>query len=192
MKLALCYFDTAVSRMFVEKTDEKGEKTVILSSPYNFVYRDEIIAKVINVQDPVDAELEIDKGYSFHVIEKNPSFKPGEGIYHDQFSSTYKASDYGFVMLDRNTQKLRLVTPIQISKDRVRAYFVVFPTKFMKIPAYADIEKKLQQKKILSILDKESIEEQLARVDLQAPKVSRVLVARERSPLPGTTNISFR
>ena len=57
MKLALCYFDTAVSRMFVEKTDEKGEKTVVLSSPYNFVYRDELVAKVINVDDPADADI---------------------------------------------------------------------------------------------------------------------------------------
>ena len=99
MKLALCYFDTAVSRMFVEKTDEKGEKTVVLSSPHNFVYRDEILAKIINVEDPVDAELQIDKGYSFHVVEKNPNLKAGEGVYYDQFSSTYKASGYGFVIL---------------------------------------------------------------------------------------------
>ena len=63
MKLALCYFDTAVSRMFVEKTDEKGEKTVLLSSPYNFVYRDEIVAKIINVDDPEEAKLQIDEGY---------------------------------------------------------------------------------------------------------------------------------
>ncbi|MGV7931080.1 MAG: DUF342 domain-containing protein [Spirochaetota bacterium] len=185
MKLALCYFDTAVSRMFVEKTDEKGEKTVVLSSPYNFVYRDEIVAKVINVDDPADAELEIDKGYSFHVVEKNPSFKPGDGIYHDQFSSTYKAADYGFVILDRNTQKLRLITPIQISKDKVKAFYVIFPTKFMKLPSYVDIEKTLQQKKILAILDRESIEDQLSKIDLGEPKVSRVLVARGKEPVTG-------
>ncbi|HSV95680.1 MAG TPA: FapA family protein [Spirochaetota bacterium] len=185
MKLALCYFDTAVSRMFVEKTDEKGEKAVTLSSPHNFVYRDEIVAKVVSVEDPADAELEIDKGYSFHVIEKNPSFKPGEGIYQDQFSSTYKASEYGFVILDRNTQRLRLITPIQISKDKVRAYFVIFPTKFMKVPAYVDIEKALQQRKILAILDKESIEEQLSKIDLAQPVVNRVLVARGKEPVTG-------
>ena len=185
MKLALCYFDTAVSRMFVEKTDEKGEKTVVLSSPHNFVYRDEILAKIINVEDPVDAELQIDKGYSFHVVEKNPNLKAGEGVYYDQFSSTYKASGYGFVILDRVTQKVRLIAPVQISKDKVRAYFVTFPTKFMKLPSYSDIEHILQEKKILAIMDKEAIEEQLSKIDLGEPRVNRVMVARGREPVTG-------
>ncbi len=185
MKLALCYFDTAVSRMFVEKTDEKGEKTVVLSSPHNFVYRDEILARIISVDDPADAELQIDKGYSFHLVEKNPSFKAGEGVYYDQFSSTYKASAYGFVILDRTAQKIRLITPVQISKDKVRAYFVTFPTKFMKLPSYSDIEHILREKKILAIMDREAIEEQLSKIDLGEPRVNRILVARGREPVTG-------
>lgn len=185
MKLALCYFDTAVSRMFVEKTDEKGEKTVLLSSPYNFVYRDEIVAKIINVDDPEEAKLQIDEGYSFHVVMKNPTFKAGEGVYYDQFSSTYKASAYGFVILDRNTQRIRVITPIQMSKDKVRAYYVTFPTKFLKLPSYADIEHTLQEKKILAIMDKEEIEDQLLKIDLNEPRVNRVMVARGKEPVTG-------
>ncbi len=185
MKLLICYFDTDVSRMFVERTDDEGNKIVVLSSHYNFVYKDEVIAKSISVDNPDDAELQIDSDYPYHKIEKNPGFKAGEGVYFDQFTGTFKPTAYGFVILDRTNQKIRLITPMQISRDKVRVYYIVYPTHHGKIPAYKEIEEELATKKILAIVGKDDIEEELHEIDLKNPKVHRVLVARGKEPVNG-------
>ncbi len=185
MKYLICYFDSGVSRMFVEKAAEDGTKVASLSSPHNFFYRGEVVAKAVTVEDPVDVELEADKSSAYHKIEKNTGFKAGDGILYDQSAGSYNASEYGFAVLDNNTQKLRLITPLQVSKDKVRAYFIVFPTRTLKIPTYKDIEEALQKRRILAIMSREDIEEQLGAIDASKPKVSRILVARGKEPVNG-------
>ncbi len=185
MKYILCYFDSKATRMFVEKKDEKGDTYVTLSSPYNFVFRDEIVARVVNAEDEEDARQKADKGYSYCNIIPYRSVKSGEGVYFDQFANAYRASEYGFVILDANQGKFKVVTPLTLNKDKTKAHFVIFPTKFLKIPSYKDIEEILQRRQIISIVDKSEIEEKLASIDINNPKVTRLEVARGKEPENG-------
>lgn len=185
MKYLICYFDPTVSKMFVERLNENGEKTIVLSSPYNFVCRDEIVAKTVTAENQDDVEREIDTSIAYHAIEKNPGYKAGDGIYYDQFTSSYKATEYGFVLLDRSIQRIRVIAPIQVSKNKVRAYYVVFPTKSLNIPSYIDIEDSLKKKKIIVIVDKQDIEEQLAKINPSEPRVNRILVSRGKEAVNG-------
>lgn len=185
MKLSIFYFDPKITRMFVEKTNEAGEKVIVLSSPYNFVYRDEIVARVINVDNEEDAALQVDKGYAYYQKEKYIPFKPGEGIAYDDSASCYRATQYGFVIFDRNTSRLRLITPLQISKEKLKAYYVVFPTKFFKIPEYREIEEIVQKNRIVALLDKAAMEADLAKIDPGKLQLHRVVVARGKEPVNG-------
>ena len=54
------YFNNKVSGIFEEKTDE-GNKSLVLSSPYNFVAKDEIIARIIDVESEEDIKDHIDR-----------------------------------------------------------------------------------------------------------------------------------
>ncbi|HQO02239.1 MAG TPA: FapA family protein [Spirochaetota bacterium] len=178
MKYIIYYFDHKVTRIFIEKTDDKGEKFVTLSSPYNFVSRDEILARVVNADTDEDVQSHVDKDYAYYNIEKYTAVKHGDGVYFDQFSSCYRATEPGFVIFDPAKSNIRIVPPLQISRDKVTAYYVVFPTKFMKVPEYIDIEKILQKRAVLAILDKEKIDAALQNVDVNKPKVSRIEVAK--------------
>jgi len=185
MKLTVFYFDPNVSSMFVEKTDETGKKFYTLSSPYNFVYRDEIVARVIEADDPADVVYHLDSGYKYYKSEKFKPFKAGDGIIFDSISSCYRASDYGFVVYDQRTSRIQLKLPLQVSKDKLKASYIVFPTKFLKLPTYKDIEQQLLANKIVGIIDKSEIESQLNEIDPHNPKVHRILVARGKEPMDG-------
>ncbi len=185
MKFILYYFDPKTPKIFVEKTDDKGEKYLAISSPYNFVYRDEIVARVVNADTPEDAKLQIDKGYSYHTIYQYKPVRAGDGIYFDQFANAYRASEYGFVVYDLNQGRIKVITPLTVNKEKTKAHFIVFPTKFLKIPSYKDIEEVLQRLQIIAIVDKSEIEGKLAEIDVNKPRVARVEVARGKEPENG-------
>ncbi|MFW5770224.1 MAG: DUF342 domain-containing protein [Spirochaetota bacterium] len=186
MKITIFYFDPNVNRMFVEKTSEEtGEKSVVLSSPYNFVMRDEIVARVIEVDDVSDVQYNLDSGYTYNKTEKFKPFKAGEGINYDEFAGCYRASGYGFVIFDRQSSRIKLKPALQVTKDKLKAYYIVFPTKFMKIPSYKDIEEELMSRNIVAVRDKDEIEEELNQVNLEKPTLHRILVAKGREPVDG-------
>jgi len=186
MKITIFYFDPNVNRMFVEKTNEEtGEKSVVLSSPYNFVMRDEIVARVVEVDDASDVQYNLDSGYTYNKTEKFKPFKAGEGIHYDEFAGCYRASGYGFVIFDRQTSRIKLKPALQVSKNKVKAYFIVFPTKFMKIPSYRDIEDELMSRNIVAVRDKDEIEEELQQVNLEKPALHRILVGKGKDPVDG-------
>ncbi len=185
MKYIIYYFDPKAPKIFVEKTDEKGEKYMALSSPYNFVQRDEIVARVVNAEDPEEAKLNVDKGYTYFSIFQYKAIKPGDGIYFDQFAGAYRASEYGFVAYDGNSGRIKILVPMTVNKDKTRAHFIIFPTKFLKIPAYKDIEEILQKQQIITIVDKDEIEAKLAEIDVNKPRVARIEVARGKPPENG-------
>ena len=186
MKITIFYFDPNVNRMFVEKTSEEtGEKSVVLSSPYNFVMRDEIVARVVDVDDASDVKYNLDSGYTYNKTEKFKPFKAGEGIHYDEFAGCYRASGYGFVIFDRQTSRIKLKPALQVSKNKVKAYFIVFPTKFMKIPSYKDIEDELMGRNIVAVRDKDEIEQELQQVNLEKPVLHRILVGKGKDPVNG-------
>lgn len=185
MKLTVFYFDPAVTGMFIEKSDEAGNKYYALSSPHNFVYRDEIVARVIEVEDVADVAYAVDTGFNYYKTEKFKPFKAGDGVIFDSISGCYRANDFGFIVFDQRTSRLQLKTPLQVSKDKMKASYIIFPTKFLKIPTYKDIEQNLLAQKIVGIMDKGDIESQLHQIDPRNPKVHRILVARGREPLDG-------
>ncbi|HON78641.1 MAG TPA: FapA family protein [Spirochaetota bacterium] len=178
MKFIIHYFDHKVTKIFIEKTDEKGDKYVALSSPYNFVSKDEILARVVNAETPEDVPQHVDKDYGYYNVEKYTTIKHGDGVYFDQFSNCYRATEPGFVIFDPAKSSIRIIHPLQISRDKVTAYYVVFPTKFLKLPDYGDIEKVLQKREVITILDKDKIDESLQSIDVNKPKVSRIIVAK--------------
>ncbi len=185
MRLLLCYFDPKAKKIFVEHKDEKGNTVRALSSPYNFVYKNELVAKVINVETQEEAPSQIDEGYNFYRIEQNTSVKPGEGIFFDSEAKLFKANNFGFVVIEDATQKIKLINPLQITRDKVSAYFMVFPTKFGQLPSYKDIEDLLMSRKILALVDKSEIEAQLSNIDINEKKIHRITVAKGREPVNG-------
>jgi uncharacterized protein (DUF342 family) len=178
MKYIVCYFDPQATKIFVEKKDEKGDPYLALASPYNFVFRDEIVARVVNAENEEEARQKLDKGYSYCNIIPHRPVKAGDGVYFDQFANAYRASEYGFVVLDGHQGKIKVLTPLTLNKDKTKAHFVIFPTKFLKIPSYKDIEEILQRRQIIAIVDKSEIEEKLEAIDVNNPKLTRIEVAR--------------
>ncbi|HNR87606.1 MAG TPA: FapA family protein [Spirochaetota bacterium] len=185
MKQTIFYFDSTARRLFVEKVDEQGEKHVSLSSPYNFVTDNEIVARVIEIESPEDISKQIDKGQTYYTAENYTKFRAGDGIVFDETARAYRASTYGFAIFDRDRSLVRLLSPLQISKDKVSAFYVIFPTKRGVLPTYKHIEDALFNAKIVAIVDKGEIEQQLAAIDPTKPAVHRVRVARGKSPING-------
>ena len=61
MKIIIFYFDNRASKMFTESTNESGQTTSVLSSPNNFVLRNELVARIVDATGPEDAKRYIDK-----------------------------------------------------------------------------------------------------------------------------------
>ncbi|MCU0822209.1 MAG: FapA family protein [Spirochaetes bacterium] len=185
MKIIIYYIDPDVTKIFNEKVDENGNKSLVLSSPHNFVYRDELIAKIINADSVEQAAEHIDKKYGYHKIVKYTQLKAGDGVYYDDLLNCYKASGYGFARLDKNTAKISLLEPIQIPKNKLKAYYLIHPTKLKALPTFSDIEETMVKRKIFSGLNKDDVEKQLKGINPQIPKIHRITAASGREPIDG-------
>ncbi|OHD70199.1 MAG: hypothetical protein A2W19_05270 [Spirochaetes bacterium RBG_16_49_21] len=183
MKKIVYYFDPKVRTILQEKVTEDGEKKYVLSSPYNFVNASEIVARIINVDSEDQIPSRLDPGYEYYHIYDFLSVKADTGIYYDETMNAYKASAYGFVILDG--QRIRWLSPVSVGRDKLKAYFAVYPTKFGKFPTMADIDETLHSYKIISRLEQKKVQEQLDAVDPAAPQFTRILVAQGREPLKG-------
>lgn len=183
MKKIICYFDPSAKKILVEKVTESGEKKIVLSSPHNFVYASEIVARVISIDDEEQIPTRLDPGYDYYRVLDFQTIKADTGIYYDESTNAYKAAEYGFVVLDN--QKLRWISPLSVSKDKLRAYYSIYPTKMGRVPSYTDIEEALHRYKILARLEKRLVEEQIQTVNPEHPKFTRILVAQGKEPVSG-------
>ncbi len=183
MKKIVFYFDTTAKKILNETVTETGEKKLVLSSTKNFVFAAEIVARIIDVDSDDQIPTRLDPGHDYSVINDFFTVSADHGIYYDEAAGAYKASEYGFVVLDG--KKIRLISPLSISKDKLKAFYYVYPTKFGRVPAYADIEEIMHQYRILSRVDQGQIVEQLQGIDVNQPKFTRILIAQGKEPVNG-------
>ena len=183
MKKTVFYFDPTVQKILAEKVDENGEKKLGLSSPYNFVSAAEIVARIIDIDSEDQIPTRLDTGYKYYKVANFIPLKADSGIYYDEQIGAYKASEYGFIILAE--KNLRLIPPITISKDKLKAYYSIYPTKLGKVPLYSDIEETLHSYNIIGRLDQKKIEKQLDTIDLKIPKFTRILVGRGQESVEG-------
>lgn len=183
MRKVILYFDPAAQAILVKKTAENGEVKVVLSSKHNFVSENEIVARIVDLKPGEEIDSHIDEGYNYHNVRDYFNFTVGSGVYFDESSKSYKASYYGFVVLKES--KLMLLSPLVLSKDKVRAYYNVMPTRFGNLPSYNEIVEILHAEKIVSVITGDKYAKQIAAVDLNNPRLQRILVAEGRDPING-------
>ena len=106
------------------------------------------MARVIDIDNEDQIPTRLDPGCTYYQVIDFRILKADAGIYYDDASKSYKAQSYGFVVLEG--EKLRWISPLTVSKDRLKAYFSVYPTKAGKLPSYADIEEALHKYRILA------------------------------------------
>jgi uncharacterized protein len=183
MKKIIFYFDPAVRSMLAAKAPGEGDNKPAPSSPYNFMYTSEIVARVIEVDSEDQIPTRLDSGYEYYKVQEYHPIKADTGIYYDESTTSYKSSSYGFVIFDG--QRIRWLTPLILSKDKLKAYFAVYPTKLGKLPTLKDIDEALINYKILARVEQKKIQEQLETIDPHAPVLTRILVAQGRQPVDG-------
>ncbi len=172
-----------MKKIFAEKVKPDGEKVVELTSHYNFVSGAEIVARIIEIDDEDQIPTRIDPGYKFFKVTNFISLKVDQGIYYDQETRAYKAADYGFVVF--NNGKLRLIPALSVTRDRIKAYYYIHPTKFGKIPTVSEIREYMHSMQILAGVGEAKITEQLDRINPSEQKISKILVAQGKAPVNG-------
>lgn len=183
MRKVILYFDSTVHSILVRKTTDKGEVKVVLSSRHNFVSENEIVAKIVDISSEDDIVSFIDEGYDYYNVVDYFNFSVGSGIHFDETSKSYKASYYGFVVL--NESRIYLLSPLIYSKDKVRAYYNIMPTRFGNLPSYNEILEILHAEKIVAVITAERYNKQIDAIDKNNPHITRVLVAEGRDPVNG-------
>lgn len=183
MKKLLFYFDQSATRIFVEKVDENGDKSMVLSTPKNIVARAEIVARIIDVDNETEIKTLVDPGYDYYQVEDFKNIKIDQGIYFDGEARVYKAANYGFVVYVNGT--LKLLSLLSVSRDKIRAFFLIHPTKLGKLPQFSDIEEEMVQNKIMARIPQKEVEEQLKTVHAGEESFAKILVARGKEPVKG-------
>ncbi len=184
MRKTIFYFDTGVHAILVRKKNAEGEEKAVLSSRNNFVAPNEILARIIDVKsEDEDISARIDQGYSFYNVQDYFNFEPGNGIYFDEKVKAYKSSTYGFVILKDN--KMLILSPLVISQDKIKAYYYMYPSKFGDYPPFKDIEEMLHAEKIITVVQKDRYEKQIASLNKEHPQLAKVLVAEGKEPVDG-------
>lgn len=183
MKKIITYFDPSATKIFIEKEDENGEMKRTLSSTNNFVSMAEIVARVIEIDTPDQIPQRLDTGYSYYHVLDFQTLKAGEGIYFDELANSYKADRYGFVV--KIESEIRVLPLRFVSQDKYKVFYFIYPTKFGKTPVYKDIEEDLHLNHILAGIGKNKIEEQLATINPEDPKLIKLLAAKGREPVNG-------
>ena len=183
MKKIVLYFDPSARKILTEKIDDKGEKKIVLSSPYNFVYTSEIVARVIDIDNVEQVPTKLDTGYEYYNVIDFQTIRADTGIYFDEALQAFKSSEYGFVTLDG--QKLRCISPLSVSKDKLKAYYAVCPTKFKRLPELKDIEEAMRNYRIVARVEHKKLEEQLGAIDPGQPRLTRIVVGQGKEPVNG-------
>ncbi len=184
MKLLIAYFDPQITKMFVSKTNDKGENIIALSSVNNFVARDEIVARAVEADSEEAARRYLDPGYPYYKFIPFEKLRIDSSIYFDNNTRSYKSHWYGFVVID-HAKNLRVMSPLQVSKTKTEAHFIIVPTKTHRIPSAHDIEEQLIANKITEQVALNKIESQLTSINAAEQKISRILVAAGRRAVDG-------
>ncbi|MBN2435253.1 MAG: DUF342 domain-containing protein [Spirochaetes bacterium] len=184
MKLILLYFNDQAGKMLVQKQNAKGEKVITVSSAVNFAARSEIIARVIDVNNESDTKKYLDQGYTYYKTVGFKKISMGPGVYFEEKDRSYRAQNYGFVTLN-GSGLLQVTAPIQVIKEKTAAVYYIVPTIHKRIPSVADINEQLAALKIVTNVDSKNIERDLARIDVNNPRVNRILVAKSIAPVHG-------
>lgn len=183
MRKIVFYFDNKSTKIFVEKVTETGEKKAALSTPYNFVYAGEVVAKIIDIDSDDQIPSRIEPNAKYYNVQNYIPVKTDSGIYFDQLDNSFKASEYGFVVFDGT--KLKLLSPLSFNKEKTKASFTIHPTKAGRVPGIKDIKDHLQEFKIIASVPEKELEEQLSKIDVSNPKPYKVVVARGKDPVDG-------
>jgi len=183
MKKVVFYFNPKAKKIFVEKTDEDGQKKIVLSSRENFVYAAETVARVIEVDSEEQIPTRIDPGYKYYNVVNYSPIKAGTGIYYDEVSRSFKASSYGFITLFENS--LRLIPLVSVTRDKIKSIITVFPTKFNKIPTVEDVEDNLRELNVISSIGTAAIQKELEKIDTNLKKITRIVVANGKQAVEG-------
>ncbi|HOP62529.1 MAG TPA: FapA family protein [Spirochaetota bacterium] len=183
MKKIIYYFDPGASAILVKKKNAAGEVKTVLSSRNNFVSENEIVARIVDVNDESEIPSMVDKGYEYYNVRDYSSISTGRGIRFDDIMKAYVASYYGFVVVKEG--KLILLSPLAYSKDKISAYYYIYPTKFKTFPSYKEVHDILHVEKIVSPVNREKFEKQLAGLDVENPQLGRIVVAEGKAPVNG-------
>ena len=181
MRKVILYFDPSVESMLVKRKNKAGELKTVLSSVHNFAAEGETVAVVVDVKPGEEIADYIDSAYSAHKVVDYFNFNIGQGIYFDETDKVYKASYYGFIIL--KDKKIQLLSPLVYGKEKLRAYFNVYPSRTGQFPPYREVEEMLRGENVIYTVSKEDYEKQIAELDPAAPRLVRVLVAEGREPV---------
>ncbi|HOP28292.1 MAG TPA: FapA family protein [Spirochaetota bacterium] len=183
MKKIIFYFEPSVQGILAKKKNAAGEVKTVLSSKYNFVSENEIVARVIDVQDESDIPSLIDAGYEYYNVQNYSSISTGRGIRFDDTLKAYVSSYYGFVIIKDG--KIQLLSPLAYSKDKINAYYYIYPTKSGVYPSYREVHDILHVEKIVYPVSREKFEKQIDAFDKEHPQLARVIVAEGKAPVNG-------
>ena len=184
MKKIVFYFDNKVKKILEKQVKDGVEKTV-LSSPYNFVSRNEIIARVVNAETEEEMQSILDagkdSGFSYYTTSDYFPIKIGDGTFFDDYNSVYRASVYGFAVCVEG--RLSVLSPISATKDKQKAFMTILPTKSGKIPAASEVFEMLNLKKIVTLKTEAEITELLSTISSKS--LAKILVAEGRPAIDG-------
>lgn len=183
MRKVILYFDPSVKTILTQRKNKAGEVKTVLSSVHNFAAEGETVAAVVDVKGDEEISTYIDPAYTAYKVMDYFSFNAGQGIYFDDTEKVYKASYYGFIVLVE--KKIQILSPLVYAKDKLRAYFNVFPSRLGQYPPYLEVDELLRGENVIYIISKEDYEKQVSELDPALPRLVRVLVAEGRDPVNG-------
>lgn len=183
MRKVILYFDPSVQKILTQRKNKAGEVKTVLSSAHNFAAEGETVASIVDVKPDEEITSYIDPAYTAYKVMDYFNFNAGQGIYFDDIAKVYKASYYGFIIL--KDKKIQILSPLAYGKEKVRAYFNVFPSRTGQFPPYREVEELLRGENVIYIVSKEDYEKQVSELDPETPRLVRVLVAEGRDPVNG-------
>ncbi len=183
--MIIFYIDPKVTDIFLHQGKNYDKKNSDVSVSNNFVGPNEIIAQIVEVDDPEDAKKYLNKELNFHKIKKYVPLKAGDDVIYDGSEKIYRSLAYGFAKFEKESSKLTLHYPLMISKDKIKAYYLVHPSKLEVIPTYKEVMEVLSENLIRTSLDENDINKQLEKIDLTDRKINNILVAKGKEPVHG-------
>lgn len=184
MKKLILYFDPSAQSILVKKKNSAGEVKTGLSTRHNFAAENEIVARVVDIKEESEIESVIDEGYNeYYNVQDYSTVTIGRGVRFDETVKAYVASYYGFITLKDG--KLNLLSPLVFSKDKISAYYYVYPSRFSTYPSFREVFDVLHHEKIVYPVQREKFESQIEALKKTDPQFSRVLVAEGKAPVNG-------
>ncbi len=187
MQCLIYYFDPGISTLFHDIEDKNGHIQHSIQSPINFCCAQSVIAGLLEAESIEAARTKLEGKRAFHHIEEFRGFPSDSSIGFNEADQAYISLAYGYIVKDRTDGHFKVLPPVYISEDKMKAVFMLYAGRQELIPGPETVQAVAASAGIANLIVTPELKKILSEQTVDSHKIHPVLIAQGKKPQDGMT-----